>query len=87
MLTVYTVPSHRSLRVVFVPTPGVTERAATLKQRLADAGYPVMPSVTHIVPVKVGDPVLCKRITDRLLEIVPTNPIAALADGDVLAID
>jgi len=44
------------------------ERAATLKQRLADAGYPVMPSVTHIVPVKVGDPVLCKRITDRLLE-------------------
>ncbi|MBO6797949.1 5-aminolevulinate synthase [Maricaulis sp.] len=43
------------------------ERAATLKQRLADAGYPVMPSVTHIVPVKVGDPVLCKRITDRLL--------------------
>lgn len=44
------------------------ERAATLKQRLADAGYPVMPSITHIVPVKVGDPVLCKRITDRLLE-------------------
>jgi Na+/H+-dicarboxylate symporter len=25
-------------------------------------------------------------ITDRLLEIVPTNPVAALADGDVLAI-
>ena len=43
------------------------ERAATLKQRLADAGYPVMPSETHIVPIKVGDPVLCKRISDRLL--------------------
>ncbi|WP_300552049.1 5-aminolevulinate synthase [Maricaulis sp.] len=44
------------------------ERAATLKQRLADAGYPVMPSETHIVPIKVGDPVLCKRISDRLLD-------------------
>jgi 5-aminolevulinate synthase len=44
------------------------ERAATLKARLTEAGFPVMPSVTHIVPVRVGDPVLCKRITDMLLE-------------------
>jgi 5-aminolevulinate synthase len=44
------------------------ERAATLKAKLADAGFPVMPSETHIVPVKVGDPVLCKRISDMLLE-------------------
>ena len=44
------------------------ERAATLKARLSDAGFPVMPSETHIVPVKVGDPVLCKRISDMLLE-------------------
>ena len=44
------------------------ERAATLKQMLAETGLPVMPSVSHIVPVMVGDPVLCKQVTDELLE-------------------
>jgi 5-aminolevulinate synthase len=44
------------------------ERAATLKRRLSAAGLPVMPSESHIVPVLVGDPVLCKRVTDTLLE-------------------
>jgi len=43
------------------------ERAATLKARLLAAGLPVMPSVSHIVPVLVGDPVHCKLISDMLL--------------------
>ncbi|HEY8574640.1 5-aminolevulinate synthase [Phenylobacterium sp.] len=43
------------------------ERAATLKARFAKAGLPVMPSVSHIVPVLVGDAVHCKLISDILL--------------------
>jgi 5-aminolevulinate synthase len=44
------------------------ERAATLKRRFAEAGIPVMPSSSHIVPVIVGDPVQCKQASDRLLD-------------------
>ncbi len=43
------------------------ERAATTKRKLLAAGLPVMPSVSHIVPVLVGDPVRCRQVTDRLL--------------------
>ena len=44
------------------------ERAAALKTRVRDAGLPLMESETHIVPIKVGDPVMCKRLSDALLE-------------------
>ncbi len=43
------------------------ERANTLKQKLADVGLPVLPTQTHIVPLMVYDPVLCKKASDRLL--------------------
>jgi len=44
------------------------ERAATLKARMAAAGLPVMASsVSHIVPVMVGDPVHTKLVSDMLL--------------------
>jgi len=44
------------------------ERAATLKVRMGAAGLPVMASsVSHIVPVMVGDPVHTKLISDMLL--------------------
>jgi 5-aminolevulinate synthase len=54
--------AHPELRVAH------QERAATLKARFAAAGIPVLPSVSHIVPVHVGDPVHCKMISDMLLE-------------------
>ena len=44
------------------------ERAQTLKRRFAEAQIRTMPSTSHIVPVRVGDPVLCKSATDLLLE-------------------
>jgi 5-aminolevulinate synthase len=43
------------------------ERAATLKRRLAAAEIPTLPSVCHIIPVIVGNPVLCKQASDDLL--------------------
>jgi len=44
------------------------ERAATTRRRRIAAGLPVMPSQSHIVPVLVGDPVQCRRVSDILLE-------------------
>ncbi|WP_035683998.1 5-aminolevulinate synthase [Azospirillum brasilense] len=44
------------------------ERAATLKRLMAEAGLPVMPSASHIVPVMVGDAHRCKRASDELME-------------------
>lgn len=44
------------------------DRAARVKAILTAAGLPVMSSDTHIVPVFVGDPELCKKASDILLE-------------------
>ncbi len=61
MASIKHLKEHNELRVRH------QERAATLKKRLLDIGIPVMPSVSHIVPVLVGDASLCKQASDDLL--------------------
>jgi 5-aminolevulinate synthase len=43
------------------------EVVALVRRRLTAAGIPHMMNASHIVPVMVGDPVLCKQISDSLL--------------------
>ncbi len=43
------------------------ERAQRLKALLQDAGLPLMPSETHIVPLLVGCPVKARQMTDLLM--------------------
>lgn len=43
------------------------ERADTLKSRLSELGIPVLPSISHIVPVMVNNAALCKQASDLLL--------------------
>jgi 5-aminolevulinate synthase len=43
------------------------ERASKLKKMMKEAGIPVMDSVTHIVPVLIGDAKRAREISDRLL--------------------
>ncbi len=60
--------SVRHLKVSQIEREHHQERARTLKMRLHEAGLPVMDNPSHIVPVMVGDPVLCKNLTDALME-------------------
>ncbi len=67
VITAGALASVRHLKNSNVEREAHQERAATLKQKLHDANLPVMPSDSHIVPVLVGDAVLCKQASDILL--------------------
>src|SRR6201997_1520283 len=47
---------------------GQRSAVAATKTALRNAGLPVMATETHIVPVMVGDPDLCKQASDLLLD-------------------
>ena len=44
------------------------ERVATLKRLFTEAQLPLLPSVSHIVPLLVGDAAQCKQVSDELLD-------------------
>ena len=60
--------SIRHLKASQAERDAQQRQAATAKTVFAAADLPVMPSDTHIVPVLVGDPDLCKQASDHLLE-------------------
>ena len=59
--------SIRHLKASSVEREKHQRQAQHTKDVLSAAGLPVMPSSTHIVPLQVGDPELCKMASDRLL--------------------
>ncbi len=61
--------SIRHLKTSQVEREQHQRQAQSTKDVLLEAGLPVMPSVTHIVPVLVGDPELCKKASDRLMDV------------------
>tara|TARA_R110002033_G_scaffold4612_18_gene21867 strand:+ start:508 stop:1728 length:1221 start_codon:yes stop_codon:yes gene_type:complete len=59
--------SIRHLKQSTAERDGQQAAAQKLKDLFSEAGLPVMPSSTHIVPLQVGDPVKAKKISDVLL--------------------
>lgn len=66
-ITAAAAKSIRHLKASSVERDAHQRQAQRTKDVLSEAGLPVMPSSTHIVPVLVGDPELCKMASDRLL--------------------
>jgi 5-aminolevulinate synthase len=60
--------SVRYLKTSDVERTQQQRRVARLRQRLDEAGIPYLRNESHIVPVMVRDPVLCKQISDQLLD-------------------
>jgi len=60
--------SVRYLKASDVERTQQQRRDARLRQRLDEAGIPYLRNGSHIVPVMIRDPVLCKQISDQLLD-------------------
>jgi 5-aminolevulinate synthase len=60
--------SIRHLKSSEAERQGQRDRVAEVRRRLDAVGIPHLRNDSHIVPVMVGDPVVCKRISDDLLE-------------------
>jgi 5-aminolevulinate synthase len=67
MIAAGALASVRHLKSSTAERVRLQERAVRLKRLLTQAGLPVKPTPSHIVPVLVGDSVLCKSISDELV--------------------
>ena len=56
------------LKISGAERAGQRAAVAATKAALREAGLPVLATETHIVPVMIGDPDLCKQASDLLLE-------------------
>ena len=61
--------SIRHLKTSTAEREAQQRQVAATRARLAEAGLPVMPSETQIIPVLVGDPESCKAASDHLLDV------------------
>jgi 5-aminolevulinate synthase len=62
------IASIRHLKTSQIEREQQRDRVATVRRRLTEVGVAHMPNPSHIVPVMVGDPVVCKQISDLLLD-------------------
>lgn len=62
------VASIRHLKVSTRERERQRDRVLSLRRQLDEIGVPHYSNPSHIVPVMVGDPILCKQISDRLLD-------------------
>ena len=60
--------SIRHLKASSAEREGQQRNVAALRRALDDAGLPHLRNNSHIVPVMVGNAVLCKQVSDQLLE-------------------
>ena len=66
-ITAGAVAAIRHLKSSNVEREALQNRAARLKGLLGGVNVPLVESPSHIVPVLVGDPALCKVVSDELL--------------------
>jgi 5-aminolevulinate synthase len=60
--------SIRHLKASSAEREAQASAAACLKSMLDERAIPTLASPSHIVPVMIGDPLLCKAASDRLIE-------------------
>ena len=62
------IASIRHLKHSSVEREAMQAKVLETRMKMRDARIPMMPSVSHIIPVVVGDSVLCKKASDLLLD-------------------